>query len=81
MPSLAERMGKKAFEEGKTAGICEGVLQAKKNDLIKQLSLKYGLAKQEKALIEKTVELEKLDKAIELFAVADTKQDVLAALR
>ena len=72
MPTLAERM--------KKIGEQETILATKQSDLIRLLSLKYGLTESEKRFINSVSDTNKLDMAIEKIVTSDLKQDVMDAL-
>ncbi|MCK4907983.1 MAG: Rpn family recombination-promoting nuclease/putative transposase [Spirochaetes bacterium] len=68
MPTLAERMKITAK------------IETKQSDLIRLLSLKYGLSESEEQLIKSVTDTNKLDMAIEKIVTSDLKQDVMDAL-
>ena len=68
---------KKGIEKGKE----EGELLDKQNVLIKLITKKFGITDNEKELIKKTTDLEKLDIALEDILFIDNKDEILGKLR
>ena len=62
-------------------GIKKGTLLDRQHMLIKQLSKKFGLKEDEKSYIRSIEDPDRLEKAIDEFVFADTKEQVLAALK
>jgi hypothetical protein len=69
------------IQEGIKKGIAQGTLLDKQHVLIKMLSKKFGLKEDEKSYIRSIEDPDRLEKAIDEFVFADTKEQVLAALK
>ena len=72
MPTLAERMKKIGEQETK--------IETNQNNIIRQVTIKYGLSENEEQLIKSVKDINKLDMAIEKIVTSDLKQDVMDAL-
>jgi len=70
-----------AKKEGIKEGKEKGELLDKQNVLVKQLSKKFGITDNEKELIKKTTDLEKLDIALEDILFIDKKDEILGKLK
>ena len=71
MPTLAERMKKIGEQETK--------IETNQNNIIRQVTIKYGLSENEEQLIKSVKDINKLDMAIEKIVTSDLKQDVMDA--
>ncbi len=69
-----ERIG---IEKGKQ----EGRIEDKQEVLIRQLSKKFSLTEEDRETIKNTIDVNKLDAAIDAFVFAQTKEEVLKLLR
>jgi hypothetical protein len=58
-----------------------GIQKGEHNTLIRLLNKKFGLSDEEKDLIRRTDELEKLEAALDEILDAETKEQVLAHLK
>ncbi len=67
--TIGEKLKKKGIEEGK------------QEDLIRLLDKKFSLTEEELETIKNTMDVNKLDAAIDAFVFAETKEEVLKLLR
>jgi hypothetical protein len=73
--------GEKLLKEGLEKGLEKGKFREKQEVLIRQLSRKFDLSREEVELIERTDDSRALDAALDEFAVADSKEQVLEFLK
>jgi len=66
--------------KSKIDGKIEGELLKQQKTLIRQLSKKFGITEEEKAIINNCPDGEKLDNALDEFVFADSKYKVLHCL-
>ena len=83
---VAEKRGiekgiERGIERGIEKGKEEGRVEGEHNTLIRQLDRKFGLSEEEKELIRRTEELEKIEAALDEFVFAETKEQVLTQLK
>ncbi|OHD20510.1 MAG: hypothetical protein A2Y34_17940 [Spirochaetes bacterium GWC1_27_15] len=71
---------KEGIKEGIEKGKEKGELLDKQNVLIKLITKKFGITDNEKELIKKTTDLEKLDIALEDILFIDNKDEILSKL-
>ena len=71
----------RGMERGMDLGFQKGVVREKQDVLIKQLSKKFILSEDEKSIIREIEDAEILDKGLDKILFAETKEQVLGALR
>ena len=79
--TYAEVMEQRGIEKGIEKGKEKGRVEGEHNTLIRQLDKKFGLSDEEKDLVRRTDNLEKIEAALDEILDADTKEQVLAHLK
>jgi predicted transposase YdaD len=79
--TIADKYRNEGRTEGRNEGHAEGVLNDRREMLVRQLSKKFGLTDEERRLIEHCDDLDRLAAAIDRFVDADSKKVVLSELR
>ena len=71
----------RGMKRGMHVGFQKGVVRDKQEILIRQMSKKFGLTKEENAFITSIEDADILEKGLDEFVFAETKEQVLDALR
>ncbi len=77
LAEVAQELNRKILDQG----LEQGKLLSKKDMLIRQLDLKFGIQESDKQLIENTEDLNKLDFALEAIVLDSTKENILNLLK
>ena len=76
LAEVAQKLNRKLLNEGME----QGKLQGRRDMLIRQLDLRFGLERDEKNLIRNINEPKLLDSALDAFATGDDKSGILEKL-
>ena len=79
--TLYEQIIQEGVERGMDLGFQKGVVREKQEILIKQLSKKFGLTEDEKAYVKSIEDADTLEKGLDKILFAETKEQVLGALK
>ncbi len=78
--TIAESLRKEGLEEGLEKGIEQGLLTAQRDVLVRLIGRKFGITPEERDLVNRVEHHDRLEAALDEFAVAETKEQVVRKL-